>query len=618
RVAGLALTDIRTLDATPLHFACSTGAGRAVIFDRTEGWAEALFEVPTGRSARLALFGQEGRAAYSVMRRRLRVLGPEPGRVRRVAGGDATQIRVLDGAWEAPYFAAHSTETHYTVRYLDQDEDLVPRGDRAIRDSGTTQLAISPDGLSLIAQFRYGKAQIWEKSRGPSMARVAAYLSAPTTIVWPKGGEAVLVGGSSGEWRLIPRPGFDVGIPGVSEVRGHFSDVTSFSFDSDGKHFAVAEESGVWSVWSVDRHLPQATNVQGIKPTQHIAISSTEGRPHRVAVAGEGVGVWTLNPDQLLDQALYTGIMSPLACCGIAWRFPDDSALEPELLSAGTNGRIYRSWLPAGKDVWESKVLCSIDATLTAFDHHQGAGVTVVGSDDGRIWRITQDRRSGALRPELMADMGRRITSVGIGTLAEAVSFFTGDEHLHLIDMNRSTPELRWSVEASAAGSQEILSTAIAVDEASGWIVTAGADGAMQLWSLIDGMSGPLLEMRFGYFRGVEFPRPNSAPISVEARGRVTFIETEGANRMLELAAIEPTQAERLNVMFLAPRVRLAEIGKALDAGLAGRVELESMRKTVEGLQYVARFYEENVPSEMADAMLERVEAALQSLDDAN
>ncbi|MEM7518715.1 MAG: hypothetical protein AAF368_17550, partial [Planctomycetota bacterium] len=152
RVEAHDITGVRALDATRLHFACATSAGKAFIFERAESWEETLFDVPTGRSPQLALYGTEGRAAYSVLRRRVRVLGPESGRVRRALGSDATEISVLDGAWDAPYFVGHNSDSHYTVRFHDRDEDNVPRGDRAIRDSGTTQLAISPDGQTVIAQ----------------------------------------------------------------------------------------------------------------------------------------------------------------------------------------------------------------------------------------------------------------------------------------------------------------------------------------------------------------------------------------------------------------------------------------------------------------------------------
>lgn len=602
---------ISALDATPRHLALARPDGKVRILAAEDDWAARNFDVPEARKAHLSLFGLDGRAAYAVGRSRLRVLGPEDGRVREVSGATATSIEVLDGAWESPFFVAKSTSSLHAYRYHDKDSDTIDSAMETVRDPQIAAIAIAPDGFTVVAQFKYGKAKIWQQTRGASMVRVAAYLSEPTTMVWPGGGEDILVGGKSGEWRLVPRPSFDAGIPGVSEVRGHYSDVNSLAFDASGDFFAVAEEIGAWSVWSVERHLPQSVNVQRLRHIEDIALASENGHPSRLAVAGEELGVWTLNHEAPTAPAVYEPIESGGESFGVEWR---GESFPGELVSAWKSGEV-RIARPDGNGGWTSELAWDGGTELTAFDHHRGAGISAVGAADGRVWRLQVDSKTGKVVATPMADLGVRVTSLGIGTLAETVALFTEDERLHLVDMNGSQPALRWSVEGSTSGSEEISSTAVAVDEASGWIASAGADGALQLWSILDGMPGPLLEMRYGSFRGVEFPSPNSAPISVEERGRVTFIETEGVQRMRDLASIEPTNAERLMLMFLAPRVRLAEVEKALARPGTSAKDLRALRRTVKGLTFVGRFHQ-NVPKDKAETLLLRIDERLEAGDD--
>ena len=210
----------------------------------------------------------------------------------------------------------------------------------------------------------------------------------------------------------------------------------------------------------------------------------------------------------------------------------------------------------------------------------------------------------------LIASIESSVTSVAIGTLAEAVAVQSSEEVLHLVEINGRTPRTRWSVKSSTYGSQAKSASALAVDEASEWVVTAGSDGALQLWSMIDGLPGPLLETRYGTFTGLAFPKPNHPPVSVEERGRVTFIETEGVQRMKDLATIEPTDAETLMLMFLAPRVRLAEIQKRLALPGVTRDELEAYQSIAAGLVNLGRFYD-NVSPAKAREVLEQVERHL-------
>ncbi len=256
-------------------------------------------------------------------------------------------------------------------------------------------------------------------------------------------------------------------------------------------------------------------------------------------------------------------------------------------------------------EVWRT------DSPLTAFDHHRGSGVTLVGTEDGRVWTLRIQDDGSVLEAVQLVHLDAAVTSVAVGTLAETAAVLTSNEILHLVDLNSRVPSIRWGVEVASNGSQVDSSTAIAVDEASGWVVTAGADGALQLWSIIDGLPGPLLETRYGTFTGLGFPAPNRPPISVEERGRVTFIETEGISRMRELASIEATPAERLLLMFLAPRVRIAEVERILASPKLTTRDLESVHEVAAGLVNLGRFYS-NVSRQDAKDLLKKVEARIE------
>ncbi|QDV07102.1 Serine/threonine-protein kinase PrkC [Planctomycetes bacterium Poly30] len=593
------------LDASDRFLACAWDLGRVAVLDMDaeSPWAPRLYQVDPGSTVSLALYGKEGRAAFAVRNRPIRVLGPESGRVRRVSGTTASAATALAGASGSDYFVAQG-ENGSAVRYQDKGQVQIPDGDLTIRESGTVNLAISPDGEMVIGQFQKGRMRIWSKVRGPAMVRVASYLSEPSAILWPSGGDVILTGGLSGEWRVVPRPSFDAGVPGVSEVRGHYSGVQSLSFDEAGEHFATAETSGAWSIWSTDRHLPQAVHVQSTRSIRYTALASVGGKPRLLAAADQSVGVWWIAPE-MTAQAYYDPVIEAVEARGVAWLRPGGLALPNHLLTAAVDGRLLLSTSSGAKN-WTTQEVWKVDAVLTAFDHHRGSGVTVIGAEDGRVWSLRVNDDGTLAQVTALATFPHPVTSAGIGTLAETVAVLTRDERLHLIDMNGSRPSIRWSVEAASNGSQVRSATAVAADEASGWVVTAGADGALQLWSVIDGLPGPLLESRYGTFTGLEFPAPDSPPISVEERGRVTFIETEGVARMRELASIEPSDAETLLLAFLAPRVRLVEIERILRAEETTARDLEAAEEVALGLANLGRYYN-NVSRSQALDVLKRV-----------
>ncbi|MFT5732909.1 MAG: serine/threonine protein kinase/WD40 repeat protein [Planctomycetota bacterium] len=600
----LGLSGVVALDATSRFLGCAWANGQVAILDVREGevTSSRRFSVDAGNEASLALYGEAGRAAFAVRGRPVRVLGPESGRVRGVQGTAGSSALNIAGARDARYFVVQ-TAGGAAIRYQDRGGGRIAEGDLTIRETGTKNLAISPDGELVIAQFLKGKTRIWSKARGLSMVRVASYLSEPHALLWPRGGNVMLTGGQSGEWRVVPRPGFDAGVPGVSEIRGHYSGVHSLSFDEAGDFFATAETSGAWSIWDTARHLPQAVQVQDTRSIRFSALRSTDGGPRALAVADQSVGVWTLH-DQPTGPARYDSVIEDLEVRGIAWLRPGSSAGPPQILTAAKDGRVLLSRRKS-QTTWETQGVWSTGAETTAFDHHRGSGISVVAGEDGRVWSLRVNDDGTLSDHQLIASLPDSVTSVGIGTLAESVAVVTSDEMLYLVEMEVAEASIRWGVEIASNGSQADYSTATALDEASGWVVTAGADGALQLWSTIDGLPGPQLETRYGTFTGLEFPRPNSAPISVEERGRVTFIETEGVSRMQQLASIEPGNAEELLLMFLAPRVRIAEVERILKRQATPR-ELEAAEEVATGLVNLGRFYD-NVSRSQAKALLSRV-----------
>ena len=602
------------VEADENFLSCAWNDGQLAIYGKGDDGALDVreFQLPPGDSVHLVLYGNDGRAAYAVDGGAMQVVGPQEGRVRPVLGSDARSVTALAGARSSSYFVALGA-AKIAVRYLDRDEPTVLDGDDTIRESGTVNLAITPDGQRVISQFRKGKFRIWSKPRGPSMTREASYLSEPSAIVWPKGGSVVLTGGQSGDWRVVPRPSFDSGQPGSSEVRGHYSDVQSLSFDASGDFFATAESTGAWSVWDRARHLPRAVEVQSMRPINHSALCTAGGKPSALAVAGDEVGVWRLGKE-LIERARYEAIAEVPDVGGIAWLTEGGVEAPRELLVMRANGEVLLATMAPG-GVWSTSRFWSVEATLTSFSHHAGAGITVVGSDDGRVWRLALGEGGELEDALLIATLENPVTSVVIGTLAEAVAVQTSDEMLHLVDVNSRQPQVRWSVKSSTYGSQAKAASALAVDEASEWVVTAGSDGALQLWSMIDGLPGPLLETRYGTFTGLAFPTPNSPPVSVEERGRVTFIESEGVTRMRELASIEPTDPETLLLMYLAPRVRLAEIQKRIALPSVTRRDLEACQSIAAGLVNLGKFYN-NVSLMKAQKVLEQVQARLESFTD--
>ncbi len=606
------------VESDGVHVACAWSDGRLDIYrlaDSTNGkptLGRAEFEVPTGDRVLMALYGTDGRVAYAVRGEKLQALGPESGRIRGVSGSDARHVTVLAGARESNFFVAQGA-VRMAVRYSDLDGEAVSLADNTIRESATVNLAISPDGQTVIAQFLKGKFRIWSKPRGPSMARVASYLSEASSMVWPKGGNVVLTGGQSGDWRVVPRPSFDAGVPGVSEIRGHFSEVQCLAFDARGQFFATTETNGAWSIWDVSRHLPCAAQIQGRRLINHASLCAVAGIPQALAVAGDEVGVWHLG-DEAIRSSTYSKIADDADVCGLSWLREGGAEPLRELLLAKEGGQVMLASQSLDGS-WSTQVAWSESATITSFSYHRGAGVAVLGSDDGRVWKLLFGKDGALVSESLIASFPSPVTSVVVGTLAEAVAVQTSTEMLHLIELNGSDPEVRWSVKSSSNGSQARSASMLAVDEASDWVVTAGSDGALQLWSLVDGLPGPLLETRYGTFTGLAFPTPNSAPISVEERGRVTFIETEGIKRMQELADIEPTDAETFLLMILTPPVRLAEIGKVLKLESVTRRDLEACQNVARGLVNFGRFYN-NVSSADAQAMLTQVEERLAELDE--
>lgn len=605
------------VDSDGVRLSCVWDSGRLEIYSMeddgagSQGLGLAEFQVPTGEKVLLSLYGKDGRAAYAVHGRALRALGPASGRIRRVRGGDARVVTVLAGARDADYFVAQGA-SKIAVRYHDRDEPTIGHADETIRESATISLAISPDGEEVIAQFLKGKFRFWCKARGPSMSRVASYLAEPSSIVWPRGGNVVLTGGQSGDWRVVPRPGYDVGTPGASEIRGHYSDVHSLALDSQGQFLATAETTGAWSVWNVARHMPRAAEVRSTRIIRHAALSSVEGDPDVLAVAGDEVGLWQIS-EMALQPHRYTKVADEADACGIAWLREDGSEPLADLLIAKADGRVLLARDRSEGD-WTTQELWAADATLTSFFHHRGAGFSVVGADDGRVWKLALAADGSLDSATLIAEFPNGVTAVAIGTLAEAVAVQTSAEILHLVDLNARDAKVRWSVNSSSYGVQARSASVLAVDEASEWVVTAGADGALQLWSMIEGLPGPLLETRYGTFTGLAFPEPNTAPISLEERGRVTLIETEGIGRMRELADIEPTDDETYLFMCIAPRVRLAEIEKIIKREAVTERDLQACRSIAKGLMKLSRFYSHVSPEEAKD-MLDRVEERLAALD---
>jgi len=580
---SLALAGVDEVDAQGRFFALGCMDGRVVVVDLDAPDRPRVFQHVSAVRARLGLIGGEGAVVRLTRRGDGAMFGPEPGRSRAVAlpeGGRAA--RVVAGAAEAPVFhvLASGTVSRFVIDAA--TGPLLPEEEVAV-EGGARCLATSPDGDGFITVTGRGLGRVWSagRGRGPRSERLVA--SPASFLEWIPGSSDLVIGGSGGSWSRMQRPDHDLGGPGISRARAGYRHGGPLAFDADARHLVVAETTGAWSVWTMERRLPIRAEVRDWSTIRDAAIASDRRGVTALALVGDGVRAdWrdgaeqdALEPEPL---ELPGGVDPSIVHCMLL-----GPGAAPELVALSVDGSI----LAAGPGDPAMRSIGRLPGgRVRAAAAVPGERLLFVGLESGEVWRARiGDEIGEARRIATLSD-----TPVGLGVdrfgRGDAVAAVTRDGRIALLSSDGAAPfHVAWEDRCIASGESFTSSAAVALDGASGWVIVGSPDGQLRTWSVDRGRPGPVLLQVYSTFVDVEFPRPGEPPVALEHAARLDLFEEDPVDRSEGAPGVVPSAAEAAALEVLSAPYRLGILRRELERGTLDARRLNQIREHAFGLR---------------------------------
>ena len=580
-LAGLALSGVDDVDAHGRFLALGCMDGRVVVLDTEAPGRPRVFRHVGAVRARIALVGRDGAVVRFTRDGEGALFGPEPRRSRPVALPDGPAVRAVDGAADADVFhvLAQGTVLRYAV-----GEGAGPLLDehRISVANGSFRLATSPDGAGFLTVTPRGLGRVWDVERGRGVRSERLIASPASFLEWAPASGDLVIGGEGGTWSRMRRPDHDLGGPGISRARAGFRMGGPIGFDGASRYFVAAETTGAWSVWTSERRLPVHAEVRDWTVIHDVAIASDfrgvsalalvgDGvRAHwRRPGAGEGVEPRRLElPEGVDDEVLHCMLLGPGAA--------------PQLVALSVDGTILaaRPGDAALRSIGRLPGRVRSAATVAA------QSLLFAGLESGEVWRARIGSDAGeARRIATLSDV-----PVGIGVdrfgRGDSVAAVTRDGVITLLSASGSSGyRVRWEDRCIARGEAFTSSAAIALDEASGWVVLGSPDGQLRTWSVGRGRPGPVLLDVYSRFSDVEFPRPGEPPVAMEFAARLDHFEADPVDRSEGSPGVLPSAAEAAALETLSPRHRLGVLARELERGGLDAERLRAIRQQAYGLR---------------------------------
>ncbi|MEM9381357.1 MAG: hypothetical protein AAGB93_15495, partial [Planctomycetota bacterium] len=552
-LAELRVTGVDDVDASGGRVALALTDGRVIVFEEGALGAPRRYESAPGRGHVVALFGGDGRVAHAVAGDGGWILGPSPARRVRLPTPAESRVVALSGARDEPVVLALSDAAR-VARFVDEGGDATPTPAQQFGiETGVRRVVLAPDGERFVLATRIGRTRMWSIRRAMTARQIPSMSSLPTVLLWPDGGDELVLAGGDGAWRASPAPKYLQGPLGVSWSVGHYGNTRAFALDPSGAWAAVGEETGGWSLWSLERRLPVAGSTDSLERIRSVALRADDDGPTALALGGEGLRVWSAATGDVerLDAA-----HGPFV--HVAW---EGSAL----VASAERGDVLRAVRSDGGG-WSVESVAQLDGPILSVASLRSDDALLVGTAGGAVERVAgigPDAR-GPARVERAFDLGIEVKALGVGELGSLAAAVTRDNRLHLLDLSSRPPSVRWVVQAAEFGETVNEITSVAVDEASGWVVTCGADGWTRTWSALDGRAGPDLLRLFHVVTEVAFPAPGAPPVVLDRRGRINHFEVDPIDRSGGAPGVTPTAVEESILERLSPSSRIRQVEIAL------------------------------------------------------
>ncbi len=586
-----------SMDSSAQYLALGASDGRVMIFGPDRMGGARVFQCVSDPGAKVALFGTDGRVAHAARGDEVTVCGPAAGRMRKARIEQRGDILDIDGASNEPLFAV-LTPRGKLFRFTDDgrgepfDSDGVLQLARA-----SVKVALGPDGDKLLATAHSGLVQLWTAGRSPSIKRVRTVGGYPAAVLWPNAGPTFIAAGASGDWRRIPVPDFNQGLPGISRSRGQFHHVSALGIDRLRRYFATADVAGAWSIFGFERRLPVLADVGGLHRTESLALESDGDGPLALALGGEALRVWRRE-----GGGAGTVVIPGLAeVIGLGWIGDVPGQRLVVVLRAG---QVHLVEFGGDGEVSTSRLLAELGDMAIKATFRGCSGDVIVGMADARIMRVDATLMgTDVATVSLLAQLPLPVLALDIDDSGEALAVVTDDQELRVLQIadGKAVPR-DWSVPIAEPGQKRRGSTCVAIDGAGGWIVTGTADGVCRTWSVLSGRPGPQLLSVFGVISAAEFPEPGKPPIVLEYRGRVSHFELDGVDRSGGAPGCVPDESEVQALRATSGQARLESINSQLKRSDLTLKEARLLEKVSNGIYFFARYNRTSVSPAAARA----------------
>lgn len=582
--AALVRHDFRSvvsIDADASYLAIGSSDGRVMLWAAQSPAEAFVYQCASDGGAKVALFGSDGRAVHAARGNELTVCGPGAGRMRRARIEQRGSILDVDGATDEALFAV-LTPRGKVFRFAD-DGDSEPFDSNEVLQlaRASVKIVLAPDGEKLLGTAQNGLVQIWTRARGASVKRVRTVGGDPAVILWPGAGESFVAGGASGDWRRVPVPDFNQGLPGISRSRGQFHHVSALGIDRARRYFATADVAGAWSVFSFERRLPVLADLGSLKRTGVLALESDAEGPLALAMGGDGLRIWRRGD----EPSKVTEVPDMAEVVGLGWIGPVPGE---RLAVLGAGGLVHVLEFHGAARRAERAGTLDLGSPLVKGTFCGSTGQVIVGMTDARVMKLDLATMAP---PTVLAQLPLPVLALDVDDSGEALAVVTDDQELRVLDIEGEAALPReWSVPIAEPGQKRRGNTCVAIDGAGGWIVTGTADGVCRSWSVLSGRPGPQLLSVAGVICAAEFPAPGRPPIVLEYRGRVSHFELDGIDRSGGAPGVVPDPTEKRALETVSGQARLESIEAQLGRSDLSLEELRLLEMVSDGVYFYARY----------------------------
>lgn len=588
-VRRFGLSPVESISANGEHLALSTVAGEVVICSSHAAGEVRKYQCAPGSGGQVVLFGTRGAAAHAVRGDQISVLGPEPGRIRTSQVPQRGPIQQLSGARDVERFAVLTSRQRLQL-FSDLDHADLKRLDQPTIPGSIQSLVLAPNGEGVVTCARNGTLRLWRPGAGTTVGRARALRSGASVLLWPNGGDTLVSAGALGDWRVTALPAHSDALPGVSRSRAQYRGASALTVDAAGTHYASADIGGAWAVWSAERRLPVATEIDELRRLVTLGLE-IDGPRAWLALGGDGLRMVTWD-DLHGGEWSIESIEGPGDVLEVGWAGPEGNR---RLIAVERGGRLFE----VRRGETTARLIGSASARLSAATIVGASGDVVLALEDAPVLEIL--RAEGGV--ERLADLHLPAHTMGCDATGEVLAVCTQDQLLKAYRFGPSgLRAFPWEAQVAELGQQRYGASTLAVDSEAGWIVTGSSDGALRTWALESGRSGPELLSIYGKIAKVIFPRPGGPPVAIEYRGRIDHFELDGVDRTNGVPDAEPTAVEARALESGTASARLRSIQRHLERGDLTLEEARLLEVGARGIDFYARFNPQEVSVEEARA----------------